>query len=204
MCPLAPWCRAFRTGKVSVYPQKKARPDTTRIEAAIGIILKDKWVLVQGRPETGLMAGLWEFPGGKIGKPSGGGEREHGSKGEKAGSGVLGNLYSGAVRSCSPKRPRAHTPTLISESPEEAVVREVREETGLRVQVCEKLGIFNHSYTRFKVKLHVFICKRKSGTVHNASAKWVTLAELEGLAMPSVNRRIVRKLEKRVNAQFFD
>jgi A/G-specific adenine glycosylase len=201
MCPLAPWCRAFRTGKVSVYPEKKARPDTTRIEAAIGIVLREGRVLVQRRPETGLMAGLWEFPGGKIGKPSGGGEGEHGSTGEKAGSGALGNSYSGAVQSCSPKRPRAHTPTLIRESPEEAVVREVREETGLRVQVCEKLGIFNHSYTRFKVKLHVFICQRKAGTVHNVSAEWVTLGELEGLAMPSVNRKIVRKLEERLERE---
>ena len=87
-------------------------------------------------------------------------------------------------------------PTI--EAPEDAVVREVREETGLRVQVCGKLGVFTHAYTKFRVKLHVFICKRKAGTVHNATAKWVTLDELEGLAMPSVNRRIVRALEKRL------
>jgi 8-oxo-dGTP pyrophosphatase MutT (NUDIX family) len=84
------------------------------------------------------------------------------------------------------------------------VVREVREETGLRIQVCEKLGVFTHSYTRFRVKLHVFICKRKAGTVHNRTARWVTLAELEGLAMPSVNRRIVKKLEEHLNADFVD
>ncbi len=173
MCPLAPWCRAFRTGKVSMYPQKKARPDTTRIEAAIAIILREGRILVQRRPETGLMAGLWEFPGGKVGKAAGHGDAATRRHGEKA---------------------KPETPT-------EAVVREVREETGLRVQVCEKLGVFNHAYTRFRVKLHVFICKRKAGTVQSASARWVTLEELEGLAMPSVNRKIVRKLEERLGRE---
>ena len=80
-------------------------------------------------------------------------------------------------------------------------MREVREETGLRIQVSEKLGVFNHAYTRFRVKLHVFICKRKAGTVYNPTARWVTLEELEGLAMPSVNRRIVKKLEERLTAE---
>ena len=92
--------------------------------------------------------------------------------------------------------PSSHAP--MHETPEEAVVREIKEETGLRVQVCEKLGVFTHAYTKFRVKLHVFICKRKAGTVHNPTAKWVTLEELEELAMPSVNRRIVRALEKRL------
>ena len=174
-CPFAPWCRAFRTEAVSEYPQKKARPDTTHIEAAIGIIVRDEMVLVQRRPETGLMAGLWEFPGGKIGKATGHGDAETRRRGDTS-----------------------------LETPEEAVIREVREETGLRIQVCEKLGVFNHSYTRFRVKLHVFICKRKAGTVHNPTARWVTLQEMEGLAMPSVNRRIVKSLEERLNSYSAD
>jgi len=171
-CPLAAWCRALRSGEVSRFPEKKTRPGTERIEAAIGLILKDGKILVQRRADTGLMAGLWEFPGGKIGKAVRHGDTETRRRGEKT-------RY---------------------ETPEEAVVREVREETGFRVEVCGKLGVFTHAYTRFRVKLHVFICKRKAGTLHNLSARWVTLEELEGLAMPSVNRRIVRKLEERLNA----
>jgi A/G-specific adenine glycosylase len=187
VCPLAPWCRAFRTGSVSEFPHTRSRPDTTRIEAAIGIVVKDDKVLVQRRLDTGLMAGLWEFPGGKVGKTLGNGETEKRRSGERAGIGV--SAYRGVGETSS-------------ETPEEAVIREVREETGLRVQVCEKLGVFNHAYTRFRVKLHVFICKRKAGDVHNPAARWVTLHELEGLAMPSVNRRIVKKFEEHLNADF--
>lgn len=187
VCPLTSWCRAYRSGKVSEYPEKRGRPDTEHVEAAIGIILRDGKVLVQRRPETGLMAGLWEFPGGKIGKAAGGGETE------KRGNGENSRLGDGATGRRSEKD--------FSETPEEAVVREIREETGLRVQVCEKLGVFTHAYTRFRVKLHVFICKRKAGTLNNSRAKWLTLDELEGLAMPSVNRRIVRKLEDHLTAE---
>ena len=80
-------------------------------------------------------------------------------------------------------------------------MREVREETSLRIQVCEKLGIFIHSYTRFRVKLHVFMCKREAGRLTNPEARWVTLEELESLPMPSANRRIVRKLEEHLDTE---
>ncbi|MDF1525963.1 MAG: A/G-specific adenine glycosylase [bacterium] len=207
VCPLADWCRAYRTGTVSEYPQKKARPDTTHIEAAIGIIVRDGMVLVQRRADTGLMAGLWEFPGGKIRKAIRGGEGAHGSVGEKARRGETGKRGHGEITGVGVSECRRigeKSSKLKAETPEEAVLHEVLEETGLTVQVCEKLGVFNHAYTRFRVKLHVFICKRKAGTVHNPTAKWVTLGELEGLAMPSVNRRIVKRLEERLKADFVD
>jgi A/G-specific adenine glycosylase len=81
------------------------------------------------------------------------------------------------------------------------VVREVREETGLKIQVLEKLGVFNHSYTRFRVKLHVFLCKKIGGKMNHPEGRWVTLEELENLPMPSANRRIVKALEKHLDAE---
>ena len=185
-CPLSTWCRALRLGQVEQFPEKKTRPETIRIEAALGIILMKEKVLVQKRPAGGLFGGMWEFPGGKI----------RGTVRAKEQRAKQGRPYSPTLH--------AHTSSRElppGESPEEAVIREVREETGLRVQVCEKLGLFTHTYTRFRVKLHVFICKRKAGTLTNLEARWVTLEELEALPMPSANRRIVRALEEHFDTE---
>lgn len=184
-CPLNPWCRAHREGTVPEYPVKKPLPVPTHIEAALAIVLDDGHVLVQKRPEEGLLAGMWEFPGGKIGKAKGqGGEGAKGRGGGEAGIGEPG--CRGVGRS-------------TVETPEEAVVREVKEETGLKIEVLEKLGVFNHSYTRFRVKLHVFICSPDGGTLRRPDARWVDLPTLESLPMPSANRRIVRALERRLD-----
>lgn len=185
-CPLAAWCRAYRGGRVSGFPPKKVRPETERIEAAIGVIVRDGKILVQKRPEGGLLAGLFEFPGGKV---------------KETVDTHVSECVNAKERKeqSNPSTHRAHT--HAREAPEAAVIREVREETGLSVQIVEKLGVFTHAYTKFRVKLHVFICKSKAGTVHNPTAKWVTLEELEGLAMPSVNRRIVKKLESYLTAE---
>jgi A/G-specific adenine glycosylase len=182
-CPINKWCRAYRKGEINLHPAKAKANTVTQFEAAIGIILKDGRVLVQKRQDSGLLAGMWEFPGGNIGK---GEKGKRGKGGEKAKRGNAGT--------------RRHGVNTIAETPEEAVVREVQEETGLRIKVCEKLGVFNHNYTQFRVKLHVFLCRRKSGTLRNSAAKWVMLEELESLPMPSANRRIVKKLEERLTA----
>ncbi|UCG38807.1 MAG: A/G-specific adenine glycosylase [bacterium] len=193
-CPLPAWCRALRMGLVDRFPEKSVRPGTARVEAAVAIVLRpDGKVLVQRRPEGGLLAGLWEFPGGKIKRAEGTGRRAQIRPIIEPG---------GAEKKVDPRqRPGSPTPMHTTETPEEAVVREVREETGLKIQGLEKLGVFNHAYTRFRVTLHVFLCKRKAGRVTNPSAKWVAREELEGLAMPSVNRKIVKRLEEHLTAE---
>ena len=194
-CPLDQWCRALDLSLTDLIPERAKQAFIQSLEAALGIIHREDRILVQRRPPEGLFAGMWEFPGGKLRvdppTPDGFGaasERAHGRGGAKAETET--QRHADAVT-------RESGGGEI-ESPEEAVVREVREETGLRIQVCEKLGIFSHSYTRFRVKLHVFLCKRKAGRLTNTEAKWVTLEELETLPMPSANRRIVRALEERL------
>jgi len=36
-----------------------------RVEVAIGIVVRDGWVLICQRPHDGVLGGYWEFPGGK-------------------------------------------------------------------------------------------------------------------------------------------
>jgi len=65
-CPVREFCRAAREGTQEIIP----RPRTLRlekIEAVVAVIGKDDGrILIQKRPAGGLLAGLWEFPGGKV------------------------------------------------------------------------------------------------------------------------------------------
>jgi A/G-specific adenine glycosylase len=65
LCPVPSFCRAFKQGEQEVIPKSKKRSYRI-IEAVAGIIKKDEKYLIQKRPASGLLAGLWEFPGGKV------------------------------------------------------------------------------------------------------------------------------------------
>jgi A/G-specific adenine glycosylase len=67
LCPVSDFCLAFEAGEQEVIPRPKKR-NYQRIEAAVGLIEKRGKFLVQKRPSKGLLADLWEFPGGKIKK----------------------------------------------------------------------------------------------------------------------------------------
>ncbi len=111
-------------------------------------------VFIQKRPAQGLMADLWEFPGGKIDS---------------------------------------------GETPEEALRRELLEELGLEVVVGEKIGCIRHSYTTFRVSLHVYWCRKKhrQGQAELRSVqerRFVEAEELRRFAFPAANRKLVERL----------
>lgn len=64
-CPVRPSCRAAREGAQEVIPTPK-RLRLEKIEVAIAVIENEGRILIQQRPPRGLLAGLWEFPGGKV------------------------------------------------------------------------------------------------------------------------------------------
>lgn len=65
-CPVARSCKGRIAGRATKLPVSARKTPTEKIEAAVGVLVRKKRVLVQKRPETGLLAGLWEFPGGKL------------------------------------------------------------------------------------------------------------------------------------------
>ncbi|MFW6140440.1 MAG: A/G-specific adenine glycosylase [Acidobacteriota bacterium] len=65
LCPVHKFCKAFQAGTQEIIPKSKKR-NFHKIKAVLGIIKKNNLTLIQKRPSQGLMADLWEFPGGKI------------------------------------------------------------------------------------------------------------------------------------------
>ncbi len=65
LCPVKDFCRAYKQGIQEIIPlvQKKI---VKEVKAVIGIIQKGNKFFIQQRPSKGLLADLWEFPGGKV------------------------------------------------------------------------------------------------------------------------------------------
>ena len=83
------------------------------------------------------------------------------------------------------------------EDPADAVVREVREETGVEAAVEAKVMVAAQAYSHLRVTLHVFRCRRVSGTarpIASDAVRWVRLDQLDRYAFPAVNRRIFATL----------
>ncbi len=67
LCPVSRFCQAYKSGEQEIIPHPRKR-SYKKIEAVVGIVQKQGKFLIQKRPSNGLLADLWEFPGGKIKK----------------------------------------------------------------------------------------------------------------------------------------
>jgi len=68
VCPLNKVCKAREKARVDDIPDRGPKKELKRMKVAVGVIKKAGKVFIQKRPAKGLMAGLWEFPGGKVEK----------------------------------------------------------------------------------------------------------------------------------------
>jgi A/G-specific adenine glycosylase len=81
------------------------------------------------------------------------------------------------------------------ESYEACLLREIREETGFRVDAGPKLATVKHRYTHFSVELHVYHCFRGRGR-GRGKGRWVTPEEAGALPMPKANLVILEELRR--------
>ena len=83
------------------------------------------------------------------------------------------------------------------ETHEEALVRELREEVGIDVQVGEPVAKVDHAYSHFKITLHVYRCDHTAGRPRaefHDELKWVPRAHFDRYAFPAANRKFLHKL----------
>jgi len=66
VCPVSSFCQAYKSGRQKDYPKKVVRPETPQHHIAVAVVQKNGRLLITRRPHSGLLGGLWEFPGGKI------------------------------------------------------------------------------------------------------------------------------------------
>lgn len=119
--------------------------------SAVALIDPDGRVLLAQRPAGKSMAGLWEFPGGKV-EPG--------------------------------------------ESPESALIRELREELGIETrQSClAQLSFASHGYDDFHLLMPLFACRRWDGIPlprEGQRLTWVRSGDLSRYPMPPADLPLI-------------
>ena len=85
------------------------------------------------------------------------------------------------------------------ETPEEAIVREIKEELDTEVEVIELLDTVEYDYPNFHLSMGCFICKIKSGDLvlkEHEAAKWLTKDTLGSLEWLQADMGLVGEIEK--------
>jgi A/G-specific adenine glycosylase len=83
------------------------------------------------------------------------------------------------------------------ETPEEACVREIREEANLVVEISRFLTTVRHAYTHFRVRLHVYCCRWSEGRVRlngPVDYRWIRLSEMGDYPFPTANHKFMARL----------
>jgi 8-oxo-dGTP diphosphatase len=122
--------------------------------SAVALVDTDGRVLLARRPPGKSMAGLWEFPGGKV-EPG--------------------------------------------ETPEAALIRELKEELGIdtKESCLAPFTFASHAYETFHLLMPLYVCRRWTGTVtarEGQELAWARPARLGDYEMPPADKPLVAML----------
>ena len=88
-----------------------------------------------------------------------------------------------------------------------ACIREIREETGLAVEIRRHLSTVRHAYTHFRIIMDVFLCDRASGAVAlngPVDHRWVRLDDMDDYPFPKANHKFIPRLREVMRAENHD
>jgi A/G-specific adenine glycosylase len=81
------------------------------------------------------------------------------------------------------------------ETPEQGVVRECREEIGVDLEILGRLARVHHAYTHFRIDLHVFVCRLKTGRIRTKQPHlWIGVDGIDRYPFPAANHRVFPRL----------
>ena len=85
----------------------------------------------------------------------------------------------------------------VGECREEALVREIREELSVDIEVSEFLMTVEHTYPDFHLTMHVFKCILDQGEItlnEHVALKWLSIDELDQLDWAAADVPVVKSL----------
>ena len=66
ICPLNRFCQAHRLGITAERPVPGKKVKYAMLETVTGVLVRDSRIFIQKRLDSGVWAGFWEFPGGRL------------------------------------------------------------------------------------------------------------------------------------------
>lgn len=88
------------------------------------------------------------------------------------------------------------------ETPEDALIREIKEELATELEIEKFLHTVDYDYPTFHLIMHCYLCKVKSGKLElleHEAAKWVTERELESVDWLPPDEILIKKLQQESN-----
>ena len=85
------------------------------------------------------------------------------------------------------------------ETPEEALIREIKEELDTEVEVIELLDTVEYDYPNFHLSMDCFICSIKSGDLvlkEHEAAQWLTRETLDGVNWLPADLGLIDKIRE--------
>lgn len=85
------------------------------------------------------------------------------------------------------------------ETPEECIVREIREELTAEIKPIRTLGVVEYDYPKFHLTMHCILCTVVSGELkllEHESAKWLSKENLYSVDWLEADKLILKEIEK--------